>query len=140
MSKVKVEWSGPAYTQSISNGKHRWKADEPATQGGADNGPTPYELLLSALGACTAMTLRMYAERKEWPLENVAVELEQRRIHAKDCADCENQDGFVAEITLGLKVEGELSAEQKERLLEIAGKCPVKRTLESEIKVRSSLV
>lgn len=134
---VYVISDGPSFSQTIRCGDHIWRADEPQAQGGGDQGPTPYELLAGALGACTSMTVQMYARRKQWPLQAVRVELNQERIHASDCSDCEQEDGFIHEIEVRLAFEGDLTTEQRHRLLEIAGKCPVKRTLEAEIKIRS---
>ena len=111
-------------------------SDEPAGVGGDDAGPDPYTLLLAALGSCISMTVMMYARRKGWPLERVVVRLRQQRIHAKDCAECEQtQEGFVHRIERAVTVEGELSDEQRARLLEISNKCPVHKTLVSEIVV-----
>ena len=123
----------------ITNGSHTWRADEPVDLGGTDTGPNPYELLLASLGSCKAITLRMYADRKGWPLDGVSVALNQQREHAKDCADCESEDGFVHVVECELTLVGELSDEQRERLLEIADRCPVHRSLEGEVKVRTSL-
>jgi len=122
------------YMQSARTGRHVLTVDEPKAVGGNDAGPGPYEYLLIGLGACTAMTLRMYAEMKNLPLARVHV---RRKIHAQDCRDCETQEGKVDEITREITLEGELNAEQRERLLEIANRCPVHRTLTSEIKVHS---
>ena len=110
-------------------------ADEPASVGGADTGPNPYEFLLSGLGACTSMTMRMYADRKALPLERVTVTLAHRKIHAKDCEDCETKVGMLDEIERVIAIEGDLDAEQRQRLMEIADKCPVHRTLTSEIRI-----
>jgi len=111
-------------------------ADEPAGLGGDDAGPDPYTLLLAALGSCISMTVTMYARRKAWPLERVVVRLRQQRIHAKDCAECERTtEGFVHRIERAVTVEGDLTDEQRARLLEIAHKCPVHKTLVSEIVV-----
>ncbi len=120
--------------------RHSLLTDEPVEAGGDDAGPTPYEFLLAALGGCTAMTLELYARRKGIPLEKVAVELEDTRIHAQDCADCETKEGHITEISRRIRLEGPLSPEQRRRLLEIAAKCPVHRTLTAEIKVRDDLV
>ena len=110
--------------------------DEPASLGGDDAGPDPYTLLLAALGSCISMTLTLYARRKEWPLERVVVRLRQRRVHAKDCAECEQtKEGFVHRIERSVTVEGDLTEEQRARLQEIAHKCPVHKTLISEIVV-----
>ena len=121
-------------TEVKANG-HALVADEPAALGGTNAGPTPYDYLLSALGSCTAITVRMYADRKGWPLESVTVRAEHGRIHAKDCGECETESGRIDRIELEL--EGPLDAEQRERLREIADKCPVKRTLGSEVLVET---
>lgn len=110
--------------------------DEPASFGGDDAGPDPYTLLLAALGGCTSMTVSMYARRKKWNLERVSVLLSQERIHAKDCETCVSKnDAFIHHINVSVKLEGDLTDEQRTRLLEIAQKCPVKKTLTSEIIV-----
>ena len=127
------------YIQTGRSGRHAWSLDEPTAVGGNDAGPGPYDLLLLALGACTSMTLRMYAEQKKWPLKRVRVRLAHRKVHAQDCADCATREGKVDEITREILLEGELSDEQRQRLLEIANKCPVHRTLTSEIKIRSRI-
>lgn len=136
---VKVHGNAAGFAQVISARTHRMTADEPADDGGTDTGPSPYELLLSALGSCTSMTVAMYARRKQWPLEEVAVELRHWKIHADDCADCETRGGMLDRIERDVHLVGPLSGEQKARLLEIADKCPVNRTLKSEIDIRSSL-
>jgi len=125
--------------QYLLDGRHRLVADEPVQAGGSDAGPNPYELLLMSLGACTAMTLRLYARRKQWPLERVAVRLSHARIHAEDCADCETKIGFIDRIEREIDLKGPLDAEQRRRLMEIADRCPVHRTLTSEINVQSRL-
>lgn len=126
-------------SQEIRAGRHVLRADEPASVGGNDSGPTPYDYLLAALGACTSMTIRMYANHKQWPLDKVTVQLKHDKVHAEDCADCETREGKVDEIERRIGLEGALDDTQRERLLEIAEKCPVHRTLHSEIKVRSRL-
>lgn len=131
--------TGDAYRTDIQAGRHSLVGDEPRDVGGDDAGPTPYDFLLSALGSCTGMTLRMYADRKDWPLEETVVRLSHDKIHAKDCEDCETEEGRVDRIEREIEVRGALSDEQRDRLLEIANKCPVHRTLHGEIKVRSSL-
>jgi putative redox protein len=128
------------YASDIEAGTHALRADEPVAAGGTDTGPTPYGLLLSALGACTAITLRMYADRKGWPLERVAVTLRHDRIHARDCGDCETVVGMVDSIERDIALEGDLDAEQRARLLDIADKCPVHRTLHAEIRIATRLV
>jgi putative redox protein len=128
---------GP-YGQRITAGRHQLNADEP-TPVGVDTGPTPYDLLLAGLGACTSMTLRMYATRKQWPLESVTVTLRHSRIHAKDCEDCATESGQLDRIDRVIQLSGALDAEQRRRLIEIADRCPVHRTLHSEVNVRTTL-
>lgn len=122
-------------TQYLLDGRHRLRADEPREAGGDDLGPNPYELLLMSLGACTAITLRLFARRKQWPLERVVVRLRHGRIHAEDCADCETKIGLVDRIEREIELEGALDASQRARLMEIADKCPVHKTLTSEISI-----
>jgi putative redox protein len=124
--------------QEIVSGSHRWRADEPAPYGN-DTGPAPYELLLASLGACTSMTLRLYAQRKGLDLQRITVRLQHSRIYANDCLECETKDGFLDRIDLKIELTGHLDDAQKQRLLEIAGHCPVHKTLTSEINIRSSL-
>ena len=127
------------FRQRIVAGGHLLFADEPVAAGGMASGPSPYDLLLAGLGACTAMTLRMYADMKGLPLERVQVELRHEKIHAKDCADCETQEGKVDRIERVIRLEGELDAAQQQKLLEIANKCPVHRTLHGEVTVPTRL-
>jgi len=126
------------YTQQITAGHHRLVADEPQPIGD-DTGPTPYDLLLAALGACTSMTVRMYANRKGWPLERVRVTLQHSRIHAQDCADCETRIGWIDHIDRDIELAGDLDETQRQRLLQIAERCPVHQTLTSEVDVATSL-
>jgi putative redox protein len=123
----------------VRAGRHQLLADEPRSVGGADQGPGPYDYLLASLGACTAITLRMYADRKGWPLEGVTVRLRHGRVHAADCADCATKEGRIDQIERVLELLGPLDAEQRARLLEIADRCPVHRTLHGEIRVRTTL-
>lgn len=125
--------------QEVAVSRHRLTADEPVADGGSDSGPTPYDLLLSALGACTSMTLSLYAKRKRWPLESVTVRLRHSKIHALDCEECETKGGRLDRIESDIELHGPLSEEQRTRLLEIAGKCPVHRTLTSEIHITTRL-
>ncbi len=125
--------------QRIRAGSHSFIADEPARLGGTETGPTPYDLLLASLGTCTSMTLRMYAERKKWPLEEVKVTLTHKRVHAKDCAECESKKGYVDWIDREIVLKGELDDEQRARMMQIADKCPVHRTLHNEIRVETVL-
>jgi putative redox protein len=127
------------FTERVRVGRHALRADEPVASGGTDTGPGPYDYLLASLGACTAMTLRLYAERKAWPLAKVMVRLRHGRIHAADCADCETKEGLVDHIERAITLEGPLDGTQRARLEEIADKCPVHRTLTSEIKITTTL-
>lgn len=141
MSRDVVVTSDDAgFLQNVSIGPHRFLADEPVEVGGRDAAPNPYELLLAALGACTAMTVRMYASRKQWPLEAVRVRLMHGKIHAEDCLDCETKQGLVDRIKGEISLGGNLTDEQRQRLLEIANNCPVHRTLTSEITIETRLL
>ncbi|OBG72100.1 MULTISPECIES: OsmC family protein [unclassified Mycobacterium] len=135
---VVAEAGTGTYTQHISAGRHRLVADEPRPIGD-DAGPTPYDLLLAALGSCTSMTLRMYAARKGWPLQQVRVSLRHSRIHAKDCADCETRNGWVDHIEREIELIGDLDDEARARLLHMADRCPVHQTLTSEVHIATSL-
>ena len=139
-ARVVVRGGSAGYAQEIVVGRHRLGADEPVEVGGTDTGPNPYDLLLAALGACSSITLRMYADRKGWPLEGVTVRLSHRKIHARDCAECETEEGFLDEIEETVSLSGPLDEAQRARLFEISGRCPVHRTLQSEIHINSSLV
>ena len=125
------------FAQHVLTGRHRLRADEPADVGGEDSGPSPYDWLLGGLGACTAMTVRMYATRKGWPLDRVRVYLRHDKIHASDCAECESREGRVDAIEREIALEGALDAAQRSKLLEIADKCPVHRTLTHETVIRT---
>ena len=126
--------------QAISVGPHRLLADEPNASGGSDAGPDPYELLLSALGSCTNMTLRMYADRKKWPLKEIRVALTHSKNYADDCVNCEQPAAMLDRIERRITLIGELSAEQRQRLLEIANLCPVHKSLTSRIDIQTELV
>ena len=138
MSEIIVSSSG-FLKQEITAGTHQFIADEPREAGGTDAGPDPYSYLLAALGACTSMTLQLYARRKQWPLEKVTVRLNNDRIHAADCANCSTTEGMIDRIERVISLTGPLTDEQKTRLLEIADKCPLHKTITSEISIISSL-
>jgi putative redox protein len=135
-----VHGSAEGFRQEVTVAGHRLVVDEPLALGGSDTGPSPYDLLISALGACTSMTLSLYARRKQWPLESVTVRLRHSKIHAIDCADCDTKGGMLDGIERDVELRGDLSAEQRAQLLEIANKCPVHKTLTSEINIRTRLV
>ncbi|MDB5927151.1 MAG: OsmC family protein [Betaproteobacteria bacterium] len=132
-----VEAGQGQFAQDIYAGRHRLRADEPLAFGGTDSGPNPYELLMAALGACTAMTVRLYANHKQLPLARVAVELKHDKVHERDCEECETRDAKIDRIDRVLILEGDLNEAQRAKLLEIADKCPVHRTLRSEIRVET---
>ncbi len=138
---VRVREADPeGFLQDIhAGGRHRLKADEPEEHGGTDRGPSPYQYVSAGLGACTAMTIRMYARRKEWALTHVAVDVSHDRIHAEDCADCETRSGRIDRFRRIIRLEGDLDEDQRTRLREIADKCPVHRTLENEIRIETDL-
>ena len=131
------ETHGGKFQQEILTGPHRMLADEPVKLGGLDSGPGPYDYLLAGLGACTSMTIRLYADFKKIPLENVSVRLSHNKIHVKDCETCDSKVSMVDHIERGITLEGALDAEQRKRLLEIADKCPVHKTLESKVDIRT---
>jgi putative redox protein len=132
---VTARTGGGSYRTEVVAGSHVVVADEPASGGGANGGPSPYELLLAAIGSCTAMTMRMYATRKQWPLEEVTVRLRSGRRHAEDCANCEAHSVGIQQIEREVEMKGDLTDEQRQRLMYIADRCPVKQTLERGIKV-----
>jgi putative redox protein len=136
---VTVTGSAAGFVQHVTAGTHHLIADEPAAAGGSDRGPNPYAFLLAALGSCTSMTIGMYARRKRWPLENVTVWLRHQRKHLEDCEDCDDEEPFLTMIEREIALDGPLSPEQRARLLEIAEKCPVHRTLESRIQIHTRL-
>lgn len=136
---VSVNTGSSAYLQEVSIGPHQLFADEPTDAGGTDAGPNPYELMMAALGACTSMTVQMYAERRQWPLEKVRVHLTFSRIHAVDCDDCKRKKGMVNRIEKEITLIGDLSEIQRQRLLHVANNCPVHRVLDSTIEISSTL-
>lgn len=135
-----VTGSATGFAQEIAIGPHHLRADEPVPLGGTDTGPNPYDLLIAALGACTSMTVSLYARRKQWPLERVTVRLRHSKIHAVDCEECETKEGKIDRIDCDVELQGALSEEQRARLREIATKCPVHKTLTSEVQIRTRLV
>jgi uncharacterized OsmC-like protein len=140
MRSVVVRGSAAGFAQEIVAGPHRLAADEPVSVGGTDTGPSPYDFLLAALGACTSITVGMYARRKGWSLEEVTVNLRHSKIHATDCAECETREGMLDRIERDIHFAGSLTSEQRSKLLEIANKCPVHRTLTSEIVITTRAV
>ncbi len=134
-----VAITGKGYRTEIQAGGHKLIADEPVSVGGSGMGPNPYDYLTAALGSCTSMTIRMYADRKGWPLESVSVWLKHQKIHAQDCEECESKTGKIDLIEREIELTGPLDKEQRQRLLEIADRCPVHRTLHSEVVVKTKL-
>ena len=135
---VIVETGRQRFRTEIFAGAHSLVSDEPQALGGEDTGPNPYDLYLAALGACTGITLRMYADRKEWPLDRIRISLDHRKVHARDCADCEENDTRIDQVERRILLEGDLSSEQRERLMQIADRCPVHRTLEAGTRINTS--
>jgi putative redox protein len=134
--RVTVQETGQSkFQQEVTAGPHHLIADEPASAGGQDSGPNPYDFLLTGLGACTSMTMRMYADRKSLPLDRVTVTLNHSKIYATDCEECETKTGMLDQIERVIAIEGNLDAEQRSKLMEIADKCPVHRTLTSEVRI-----
>ncbi len=134
-----VHGRSDGFVQSIRVAGHAFTADEPIASGGGETGPNPYDLLISALGACTSMTVSLYARRKSWPLDAVTVRLQHAKVYASDCAECETKEGMIDRIHRTVELHGSLNEEQRTRLLEIANKCPVHKTLTSEIDIRTEL-
>jgi len=135
-SDVVVHGTADGFRQDVVVGKHSLVADEPVSAGGGDAGPDPYDYLLTALGVCTSMTVGLYARRKQIPLDNITVSLRHSRIYANDCEECETKEGMLDRIEVEIDLTGSLSVEQHAKLMEIAAKCPVHRTLTSEINIR----
>jgi putative redox protein len=139
-TSVSVESASPDFLEKISAGRHTLQADEPLSAGGQDSGPHPYELLLAALGACKAITVRMFAARKRWPREGVQVNLTHAKVHADDCVDCATADRLIDRVEVEIRFSGELSEEQRRTLLAITEKCPVHRTLSSPVQIQTRLL
>mgnify|MGYP000017531433 CR=1 FL=1 len=134
---VQAQIGQASYRTHLTARTHTLRADEPLASGGTDTGPTPYEFLLAALGACMAMTLRMYADRKGWPLESVEVRLRTAPAHAQDCENCEAAEVGITRIERQIDLGGTLSDDQRQRLLQIADRCPVKQTLTRGIRIET---
>ena len=134
-----VRGATDGFVQEITAGPHHLRSDEPTAVGGTDTGPTPYDLLLGALGSCTSMTMAMYAQRKKWPLERVTVRLRHSCAHAEDCAACETQNARLTVIDREIALDGSLDEDQRARLLAIANRCPVHLTLSARIDIRTTL-
>jgi len=137
---VIVHGTAAGFAQEVKVGSHELFADEPVSYGGTDTGPTPYDLLLAALGTCTSMTIGLYARKRQWPLENITVSLRHSKIHAADCDNCETKEGKVDRIERDIHLTGSLTDEQRVKLIEIADKCPVHQTLTSEINIKTRAV
>ena len=133
---IVVRGDARSFKQEIVAGRHQLVADEPVSAGGGDAGNDPYDYLLASLGACTSMTVGLYARRKQFPLENITVSLRHSRIYAEDCEDCETKEGMLDRIDVEIELTGSLTEAQHAKLMEIAAKCPVHRTLTSEINIR----
>ncbi len=129
-----------SFRNEIIAGKHTFIADEPAQAGGTDEGPTPYDFLSAALGGCTSMTLHFFAKREKIPLEGVEIKIANDRVYAKDCADCASKEGYIHKFDVEIRLKGNLTPEQRERLLAIAKRCPVYKTLTAEIRIDERLV
>lgn len=134
---VIIRGSAAGFAQQIQASKHQLTADEPIELGGTDTGLSPYDLLLAALGSCTSMTIAFYARQRKWPLQEVVISLWHSRIHAADCAECETREGKIDRIEREIQLIGPLTAEQRSKLMEMADKCPVHRTLTSEINIKT---
>ena len=134
---VVVRGNARDFSQEVVSGRHHLRVDEPVSFGGNDAAPGPYDYLLIALGSCTSMTVGLYARRNKWPLQDIVVSLRHSRIHAKDCEECETKEGMLDRIEMSIEMTGSLTPEQRAKLIEIAGKCPVHRTLTSEINIRT---
>src|SRR5204862_2838822 len=134
---VIVRGKAAGFAQEVEIDSHELYADEPVSYGGTDTGPTPYDLLLAALGSCTSMTIGLYARKRKWPLENISVSLRHSKIHAQDCEECETKEGRIDRIEMEIHLDGALSDEQRAKLMEVAGKCPIHQTLTHEINIKT---
>lgn len=137
---VIVTGDASGFAQQIRSGPHELVADEPISYGGTDRGFSPYDLLLASLGSCTSMTIGYYARSRKWPLEKIVIKLRHDKIHARDCEECETKEGKIDRIERDIQLVGELSDEQRKKLMEIADRCPVHRTLVSEINIKTRAI
>ena len=137
---VIVHGKAAGFAQEVKIDSHELYVDEPASYGGTDTGPSPYDLLLAALGSCTSMTIGFYARKRRWPLEKITVSLRHSKIHAIDCEECETKEGKIDRIDLEIQLTGALTDEQRAKLIEVAGKCPVHQTLTSEINIKTRAI
>ena len=140
MNEIIVKTGKEGYKAEIISGNHLFFADEPVSAGGTDTGPNPYEYLLAALGSCTALTLRLYANNKKWPVDAIEVRVSHSNDYLKDCEDCPDKEAKIEHIDIKIKLTGDLTQEQRARLLDISTRCPVHKTLESGLKMDSSLI
>ena len=137
---VIVHGDAKGFAQKVEVGSQHIIADEPVSYGGTDTGPSPYDLILAALGSCTSMTIGLYARKRSWPLEKITVSLRHSKIHAQDCEECETKEGRIDRIEMEIHLDGALSDEQRTKLLEVAGKCPIHQTLTHEINIKTRAV
>jgi|SRR5215468_10862279 len=137
---VIVRGDAKGFAQKIDIGPYHIDADEPVSYGGTDSGPSPYDLILGALGACTSMTIGLYARKRSWPVDKITVSLRHSKIHAKDCDDCETKEGRIDRVEMEIHLEGALTDEQRAKLMEVAGKCPIHQTLTHEINIKTRAV
>jgi uncharacterized OsmC-like protein len=138
--QVIVHGNAKGFAQEVEIGSHELFADEPVSYGGTDTGASPYDLILAALGSCTSMTIGLYARKRGWPLEKITVSLRHFKIHAKDCDDCETKEGRIDRIEMEIHLDGALTDEQRDKLMEISEKCPIHQTLTSEINIKTRAV
>jgi len=140
MNEIIIKTGKEGYKAEIISGNHAFFADEPISAGGTDTGPNPYEYLLAALGSCTALTLRLYANNKKWPVDAIEVHVSHTRDYLKDCEDCPDKDAKIEHIDIKIKITGNISQEQLDRMLDISTRCPVHKTLDSKVDMSSSLI
>lgn len=138
MSTIEASWQSGLQVKVLADG-HEWLADEPVAVGGEDTGPTPYELLLGALAACTCMTVAMYCQRKGWPLDGVSVRYTHTRVHAEDCQDCDDPDHKIDQVHSNVTISGDFDEEQAKRLEQVAKRCPVHKTLEAGVTIHDDV-